>query len=140
MKINIKKTKVMPIRKNQNVPQPCTINGHILEQVNRFNYLGCWIDSSLNPDLEITSRIEHARKSFEKNKKKLLCDSGIKLEIRLRLSKCYVWSTLLYAVETWTLKTSTVNKLEAFKMWIYRRILKISWTSHTSNEEVLHHT
>ncbi|CAG9834393.1 unnamed protein product [Diabrotica balteata] len=139
MKINIKKTKVMSIRKNQNVPQPCIINGHILEQVNRFKYLGCWIDGSLIPDQEIRSRIKRVRKSFEKIKK-LLCDSRIKLEIRLRLLKCSVWSTLLYTVETWTLKTSTVNKLKAFEMWIYRRILKISWTSHTSNEEVLHHT
>lgn len=136
MKINIKKTKVMSIRKNQNVPQPCSIDGQILEQVNKFKYLGCWIDSSLNPELEVRSRIEQARKSFVKIKK-LLCDSRIKLETRLRLSKCYVWSTLLYAAETWTLKTSTLNKLEAFEMWTYRRILKISWTSHTTNEEIL---
>ena len=51
--------------------------------------------------------------------------------------KCYVWSVLLYGVEAWTLKVSTMNRLEAFEMWIHRRILRIAWTDKVSNSEVL---
>ena len=40
-------------------------------------------------------------------------------------------------MEGWTLKTSSINKLEAFEMWLYRRTLKISWTEKVTNEEVL---
>ena len=51
--------------------------------------------------------------------------------------KCYVWSILLYGLEAWTLKVSTMNKIEAFEMWCYRRILKIPWTDRVTNEDVL---
>lgn len=136
MKINIKKTKVMVIKKSKNVPIPIHLDGEVLEQVNRFQYLGCWVDCRLDPDVEIRSRIEQARNCFVRLRR-FLCDSRINLNLRLRLSKCYVWSTLLYGAETWTLKAQTINRLEAFEMWTYRRILKVSWTSHTTNEEVL---
>ena len=51
--------------------------------------------------------------------------------------KCYVYSVLLYGVETWTLKAETLSKLQAFELWLYRRILKIPWTDKVTNEEVL---
>lgn len=47
------------------------------------------------------------------------------MQIRLRVLKCYVWSTLLYACETWTLKVAMMNRLEGFEMWCYRRMLRI---------------
>ena len=40
-------------------------------------------------------------------------------------------------MESWTLKVSDTNKLEAFEMWLYRRILKVLWTARIKNEEVL---
>ena len=39
--------------------------------------------------------------------------------------------------ESWTLSTKSIKNLEAAEMWFYRRILKIPWTAHTSNETVL---
>ena len=50
--------------------------------------------------------------------------------------KCLVWSVTLYAVETWML-TQTDRRLEAFEMWIWRRMEKISWLDKVTNEEVL---
>ncbi|CAG9833668.1 unnamed protein product [Diabrotica balteata] len=43
---------------------------------------------------------------------------------------------LLYSVEAWTLTETLTRKLEAFEMWGYRRILRISWTEHVTNIEV----
>lgn len=51
--------------------------------------------------------------------------------------RCYIFSVLLYGVETWTLTQSTSKKLEAFEMWCYRRMLKIPWIDKIRNEEVL---
>ena len=48
-----------------------------------------------------------------------------------------MWSTLLYGSESWTLKKRDVEKIEAFEMWIWRRMLKISWKDKVTNEEVL---
>jgi len=43
----------------------------------------------------------------------------------------------LYGSETWTMTKEDVSRLEAFEMRIWRRLLKISWTEHKTNEEVL---
>jgi len=43
----------------------------------------------------------------------------------------------LYCAEKWTLRKEDIKRLEAFEMWIWRRMEKISWTEHISNEEVL---
>lgn len=53
MKMNIKKVKIMVIKRSQNVPQPAQIDGIVLGQVDKFRYLGCWIDCKLDPDMEI---------------------------------------------------------------------------------------
>jgi len=63
----------------------------------------------------------------------VLTNTDFDLGLRIRFVICYVWTVLLYGMEGWTLKMSTMNKLEAFEMWIYRRVLKIPWT----NDEVL---
>ena len=47
---------------------------------------------------------------------------------------------LHYGSETWTLIKAIQNKLEASEMWIYRRMVRISWTEHKSNEQVLEMT
>ena len=49
----------------------------------------------------------------------------------------YVWSTLLYGADTWTLNKEMVRRLEAFEMWCFRRMKKISWYDKISNDEVL---
>ena len=62
---------------------------------------------------------------------------NINISLRFRLLKCYVWSTLTYGVETWTISRAMSRRLEAFEMWCYRRMLRISYTEHKTNEEVL---
>ena len=69
--------------------------------------------------------------------KNLLCNDSLNLKLRQRMVKCYVWSVLLYGVEAWTLKVNVINRLEAFEMWIHRRMSRISWTKMISNTEVL---
>ncbi|CAH2231798.1 jg3602 [Pararge aegeria aegeria] len=48
--------------------------------------------------------------------------------LRKRLLHCYVWPILLSGCESWTIKEDLRKRLEAFEMWAYRRMLKISWT------------
>ena len=90
----------------------------------------------VDPDMEIKCRIEMARAAFNKMRN-LFCNDNINLKLRQRMIKCYVWSVLLYGCETWTLKVNTMNRLEAFEMWLHRRMLKIPWTDLVSNTEVL---
>ena len=57
--------------------------------------------------------------------------------MRKKLVKCYVWSTALYGVETWTLRAVDQKHLESFEMWRWRRVEKTIWAEHVRNEEEL---
>ena len=66
----------------------------------------------------------------------LLTSRSISFHLRLQLVKCYVYSVLLYGSETWTLNKNLEKKIEAFEMWVFRRMGKISWTEKKTNKEV----
>ena len=69
--------------------------------------------------------------------KDVLKSTKIPLNTRKRILQCYVWSTLLYGAETWTITKVMKTRIEAFELWAYRRMLKISWTEKVTNKEVL---
>lgn len=138
MKMNIKKTKTMVISKKKELPNvKIQLDGQAVEQVHKFVYLGELITENGKCEEEIRRRIEIARKSFSKMRT-ILTNPKISVPARLRFIKCYVWSTLLYGVETWTISKVSQQRLEAFEMWTLRRMLRISWTRRVTNEEVLH--
>ena len=83
-------------------------------------YLGYLTTEDGRCEAEIKRRITIARSSFE-NMSKVLTSRHININLRQRILRCYIWSTLLYGAETWT----------------YRRMLKLSWAEHKSNGEVL---
>ena len=67
----------------------------------------------------------------------VLTNPKLSTSARLRFIKCYVWSTLLYGVETWTIRKTSQQLLEAFEMWALRTMLRISLTRYITNEKVL---
>ena len=69
--------------------------------------------------------------------KNLLTSKRISYPTRIRLAKCYVWSTLGYGSETWSLTSMTEKRIKTFEMWVYRRMARISWTERMTNEKVL---
>ena len=137
MKMNANKTKTMVITRKENTPQiKLEIDGTEIKQVQNFKYLGQTISDDGKCDVEITKRIEIARGAFN-NLKGALLSSNISLNTKKRIIKCYVWSTLLYGCETWTVTQSHINKLQAFEMWVYRKLKRISWMDKITNEDVL---
>ena len=132
MKMNAKKRKTMIITKKDDKPSiSTTIDGTNIEQVTNFPYLGQKITEDGRCREEIKRRINIAKTTFSKMSKVLT------LNTRQRILQCYIWSTLQYGVETWTITGSMAKRLSAFEMWCYRRMLRISWTEKVSNEEVL---
>ena len=99
-------------------------------------YLGHLVTEDGRCEKEIQRRMAIARGAFE-NLATSLTSRNINIPTRYRLAKCYVWSTLLYGVETWTLTEILSNKIEALEMWILRRMLRITWKDKKSNKEVL---
>ena len=87
-------------------------------------------------DTEICRRIEIARNAFH-NMNKVLTSRDISLQTRKRIVKCYIWTTLLYGSDTWTITQANMKKLQSFEMWVYRKMLKISWIQKIRNEDVM---
>lgn len=96
--INISKTKYMTISKNALPPAVLTINNQIIEQVQKYNYLGTAVNANWDPSVEIRYRIEKARSIFNKMKTFFVC-KDINLQLKIRMIKCYIFPVLLYGVE-----------------------------------------
>ena len=135
--INCKKTKCLVVSKQKTRPNcNITIKNESIEQVDKFEYLGSLIMSDAKCDQEINRRIGMTEATFHKMKR-LLCNSKLAMKTKLRLLECYVISSLTYSSECWTISENMKKRIEATELWFLRRMLKIPWTSYTSNEEVL---
>ena len=140
MEMNIIKTKSMVISRKKPVPNiSISVEGKSIQQVDRMVYLSYMATKDGKGEKKIKRRIGIARTAFERMAK-ILTSRNISIELRSHTAKCYIWSTLLYGAETWTLTKVTCDKLEAFEMWLYRIMLRISWKEHKTNGEVLHKT
>ena len=135
MKINRKKTKVMRMSKYEGKRVKIVINGEEIEQVHQFCYLGSLITEDCRCTAEIKRRIAMGKESFW-NRGELL-RGKLKMDLKKRMIKSLVWSVALYGAETWTMGKAEVERLEAFEMWLWRRMAKISWEDYKTNEEVL---
>ena len=137
LKINIKKTEVVVASKNPEPPN-CNIiiNNTRIKQANNFVYLGSTISQDARPNREIERRILIAKNSFN-SMKNLLTNNRMNIQTRVRALKTYIWSTLMYGAESWTLNREMKMKLNAAEMWFYRRMLRVSWRDRVTNEEVL---
>ncbi|KAG8236129.1 hypothetical protein J437_LFUL001612 [Ladona fulva] len=87
--------------------------------VDHFKCLGSSINDKADPDEKERARIGIAV-TASMHFRLILCDRSLSIKIRLGFLKCYVRSTLLYVVESCTLKIVTMNRLEAFAMWCFR--------------------
>ena len=132
MKINVKKRKTMAIA-NTNKEIKLQIDNIPVEQVKFFNYLGQVITEDARCEKEIRKRIAMAKQKF----KDMYTKKTLKLDLRKRILKAYVWTVALYGAETWIIIKTTKQKLEAFEMWCWRRLEVISWMERKTNIEVL---
>jgi hypothetical protein len=135
MAINGKKTKVM-VGSRRNAQVQVMLEGEQIEQVDHFKFLGSQKSSNGDCTPEIKRRIAMARE------KAVRLDSiwhsrSISLQLKLRLMKALVWSVFLYGVESWTIKVSDRNRIMSFEMWCWRRILKVSWREHRTDDSIL---
>ena len=135
MRINIKKTKVMKVSKKGGGVVDIQLDGAKIEQVKKYKYLGVWMTEDGRCNEEIKCRIAMAKEAFMKRRE--LLTRGMKRETKKRIIKVMVWTVALYGAETWTLTKADRQKVEALEMWLWRRMEKIPYTEHVTNEAVL---
>ena len=104
-------------------------------QESQFNYLGSLITQDGSCEKEIRSRITQEKNVFTETKE--LLTKACSLCLKKRIIKIAIWSTLLYGAESWTLKKEDVQWLESCEMWLWRKVLNITWSDKVCNEEGL---
>ena len=137
LSVNKKKTEVMVISKKNCTPA-CNIvmNGTVLKQVHKFNYLGSLITSDGRCINEIKRRMALAKASFQ-NMKSILTNKRLSLGVRKCVLQCYIEPILLYGCESWSMTKQTSTSIEAMDMWFLRRMLRVSWIEKRTNLENL---
>ena len=67
----------------------------------------------------------------------ILKSRDITLPTKVRLIKAMVFPVVMYGCESWTLKKAERRRIDAFKLWCWRRLLRVLWTARRSNQSIL---
>ena len=67
----------------------------------------------------------------------MLKSRDITLPTKVRLVKAMVFSVVMYGCESWTVKKAERQRIDAFELWCWRRLLKVPWTARRSNQSIL---
>ena len=67
----------------------------------------------------------------------ILKSRDITLPTKLRLVKAMVFPVVMYGCESWTVKKAERQKIDAFELWCWRRLLHVPWTARRSNQSIL---
>ena len=133
-------TECLVITKLETVPRlTLSLEGNLNKQTEHFRYLGSLISSNGRSTNEIKRRIVLAKQAFI-DLKYILRNKKMSFRIRFCLLKCYVCSVFLYGCESWIMTNETIKKVNALELWFLRRMQRISWTAHVTNETVLKQT
>ena len=61
----------------------------------------------------------------------------ITLPMKVRLVKAMIFPVVMYGCESWTVKKAECRRIDAFKLWCWRRLLRVPWTARRSNQSIL---
>ena len=67
----------------------------------------------------------------------ILKSRDITLSAKVCLVKAMVFPMVMYECESWTIKKAEHRRIDAFKLWCWRRLLRVSWTARRSNQSIL---
>ena len=67
----------------------------------------------------------------------ILKSRDITLPTKVRVVKAMVFPVVMYGCESWTIKKAECRKIDAFKLWCWRRLLRVPWTARRSNQSIL---
>ena len=108
----------------------------VVEQVSEFKFLGSYKTSNGDCTKEIKRRIGMAREKAA-HLDNICRDRNISRKLKMHLIKSLIWSVFSYGVEGWTVKKSDENRIQAFEMWCWWRLLGVSWREHRTNDSIL---
>ena len=85
---------------------------------------------------EIKRRLLLGRKTMT-NIDSILKSKDIALPTKVHLVKAMVFPVVMYGCESWTIKKAERQRIDAFELWSWRRLLRVPWTARRSNQSIL---
>ena len=107
-----------------------------LETVSDFIFLGSKISADGDCSHEIKRRLLLRRKVMT-NLDSILKIRAITLPTKVQLVKAMVFPVVMYGCESWTIKKAEHQRIDAFGLWCWRRLLRVPWTARRSNQSIL---
>ena len=132
LKLNTQKTKIVasgPITLWQ-------IDGGKMKTGTDFIFLGSKVTADGDCSHKIKRCLLLGRKAMT-NLDSILKSRGIILLIKVRLVKAIVFPAVMYGCESWTIKKTECQRIDAFKLWCWRRLLRAPWTARRSSQSTL---
>ena len=112
------------------------IDGETVETVSDFILGGSKITADGDCSHEIKRRLLLGRKVMT-NIDSILNSRDITLPTKVHLVKAMVFPVVMYGCESWTVKNAERQKIDAFELWCWRRLLRVPWTARRSNQSIL---
>ena len=132
LKLNIQRIKII-------ASGPFTswqIDGEIVETVTDFIFLGSKITADGDCSHEI-KRCLLLRRKVMTNLDSILKSKDITLSTKVHLVKVMVFPMVMYRCESWTIKKAKCQRIDAFEVQCWRRLLRVPWTARRSNQSIL---
>ena len=101
-----------------------------------FIFLGSKITADGDCSHEIKRRLLLGRKVMS-NLDSIFKNRDTTLPIKVRLVKAMAFPVVMYGCESWTIKKAERTRIDAFKLWCWRRLLRVPWTARRSNQSIL---
>ena len=128
--LNTKKTKVMKTDKTIG-PVNITVNNEMFETVNKYEYLGSTVTENCDGKIEIRRRLAIATNKLLSMKSLWKGESA---QTKLKILRACILTVATYGCRTWTMTNAVSKLIDSFEMKRYRRILRVTWTEHRTNE------
>ena len=98
------------------------------------------MDSKITADGDCSHEIKRhlllGRKAMT-NRDSILKSRDITLPTKVRLVKAMVFPVVMYGCESWPIKKAESQRIDAFELWCWRRLLRVPWTARRSNQSLL---
>ena len=112
------------------------IDGEKMETVTDFILLGSKITADCDCSHEIKRHLLPGRKAMT-NVDSILKSRDITLVTKFCIVKAMVFPVVMYGCENFTIKKAEHQRIDAFKLWCWRRLLRVPWTERRSNQSIL---
>ena len=107
-----------------------------METVTDFTFEGSKMTADGNCSYEIKRCLLLGRKAMI-NLHRVLKSRHITLPTKVHLVRAIVFPVIMYGCERWTLKKSVHQRIDAFELWCWRRLLRVPWTARRCNQSIL---